>query len=63
MRGESAASFSATFVAALFTDMFCNFYLVKSHTFALKNSLTTKARVKISTDLESLEFFMYVQLN
>jgi hypothetical protein len=35
--------------------MFCNFYLVKNHKIA-KNSTTTKAREKISTDLESLEF-------
>ena len=35
--------------------MFCNFYLVKNHNNA-KNSTTTKAREKISTDLESLEF-------
>jgi hypothetical protein len=35
--------------------MFCNFYLVKSHKIS-KNSATTKAREKISTDLEFLEF-------
>jgi hypothetical protein len=38
---------------ARFPDMFCNFYLVKSYKIA-KNSTTTKAREKISTDLESL---------
>jgi hypothetical protein len=32
-------------------DMFCSIYLVKSHKIA-----TTKAREKISTDLESVEF-------
>ena len=34
---------------------------VKNHNIA-KNSTTTKAREKISTELESLEFF-YVELN
>jgi hypothetical protein len=42
-------------VAAWFPDMFCNFYLVKNHKI-VKNSTITKAREKISTDLESLEF-------
>jgi len=41
--------------AALFPDMFCNFYLGKNHKIA-KNSTTTKARGKISTALESLGF-------
>ncbi len=39
--------------------MFCNFYLVKN----LKidyNSTTTKAREKLSTYLESLDFFVVV---
>ncbi len=36
-------------------------YLVKNHKIA-KNSTTTEAKEKISTDLESLEFFMYVGL-
>ncbi len=36
-------------------DMFCNFYFVKNHKIA-NNSMTTKAREKICTDLESLEF-------
>jgi hypothetical protein len=53
-------------VAALFPDMFCNFYFVKNHKIA-KNSTTAKAGGKISTDLESLEFhnffWMYVRLN
>jgi hypothetical protein len=51
---ESDASFCHQ-VAALFPDMFCSFYLVKSHKIA-KNSTTTKAREKISTDLKSLVF-------
>jgi hypothetical protein len=42
-------------VAALFPDMFGNFDLVKNHKIA-KSSTTTKAREKIRTDLESLEF-------
>jgi len=36
--------------------MFCNFYLVKNRKIA-NNSTTTKASEKISTDLETLEFF------
>jgi hypothetical protein len=51
MRGESAASFFRQ-VAALFPDMFCDFYLVKNHKI-VKNSTATKAKEKISTDLES----------
>jgi hypothetical protein len=43
-------------VAALMTDVFCNFYLVKNHKIA-NNSATTKLEKKISTYLESLEFF------
>jgi hypothetical protein len=42
-------------MAAWLPDMFCNFYLVKNHKIA-KNVTTTKAREKIITDLESLEF-------
>jgi len=38
------------------SQMFCNFYAVKNHKIA-KNSTTTNAREKISTDLESSEFF------
>jgi hypothetical protein len=38
----------------LVPDMFCNFYLTKNHKIA-NNSATTEARLKISTDLESLE--------
>jgi hypothetical protein len=52
--GKSAASCFRQ-VAALFPDMFWNFYLVKNHKIA-ENSTTTTARVKISTELESLEF-------
>jgi hypothetical protein len=43
-------------VAAWFSAMFCNSYLVKNYRIA-ENSKTTKASEKISTDLESLEFF------
>ncbi len=53
-KGESAASFYHQ-VAALFPDMFCNYYLVTNHKIA-KISTTTKAREKISTDFESLIF-------
>jgi hypothetical protein len=42
-------------MAARVPDMFCNFYLVKTHKIA-KKSTTTKAREKISTNLKSLEF-------
>jgi hypothetical protein len=42
-------------VAAWVLDMFCDFYLVKNH-IIVKNSTTTKAEEKISTDLEPLEF-------
>jgi hypothetical protein len=42
-------------VAAWFPDLFCNFNLAKHHKIA-KNSTTTKAREKICTDLEALEF-------
>jgi hypothetical protein len=52
--GKTAASFWCQ-VAAWVTDMFWNFYFVKKYKIA-KNSKTTKAREKISTDLESLEF-------
>jgi hypothetical protein len=45
-------------VAEWFLDMFCNFYLVKNHKIS-KNSTTAKAREKISTDLESLEFYKF----
>jgi hypothetical protein len=51
---KSAASF-CHWVAALVSDMFCNFYVVKNHKMATY-SATMKAREKISTDLESLEF-------
>jgi hypothetical protein len=43
-------------VAAWVQDMFWNFYLVKSHKIS-NTSATTEAREKISTDLESVEFF------
>jgi hypothetical protein len=52
--GVSDASFCHQ-VAAWFPDMFCNFYLVKNHKID-KNSTTTIAREKISTDSESIEY-------
>ncbi len=52
--GKSAAIFCHQ-VAALVPDMFCNFYSVKNHEMA-KNSTTTKAGEKMSTNLEFLEF-------
>jgi hypothetical protein len=45
----SAASFCCQ-VVAWFPDMFCNFYLAKNYEI-VKNSTTTHAREKISTDL------------
>jgi hypothetical protein len=55
---ESAASFCHQ-LAALLSDMFRNFYLVKSHKIAI-NSTSTEAREKITTDLESLEFRIFL---
>ncbi len=45
-------------MAAWLTDMFYNFQLVKNHKIA-ENSAITKAREKLSTDLESLEFYKF----
>ncbi len=45
-------------MAAWVPDIFCNCYLVKNHKIS-KNSSTTKAREKISTDLESLEILEF----
>jgi hypothetical protein len=42
-------------MAARVSDMFCKFYLVKNHRIA-NNSITNKAREKISTGLEYSEF-------
>ncbi len=53
-KDKSAASFCHR-VAARVSDMFCNFYFVKNHKIA-NNSITNKARLNISTYLESLEF-------
>ncbi len=53
--GKSATIFCHQ-VAAWVPDMFCIIYLVKSHKIA-NTSATTEAREKISTDLESVEFF------
>jgi hypothetical protein len=55
MRGKQTTASFWCQVAAWVTDMFCNFYFVKKYKIA-KNSKTTKAREKIRTDLESLEF-------
>ncbi len=43
--------------------MFLNFYLVKNHNIA-KNSMATKAREKISTDLEycGKNYFMSIDI-
>jgi len=43
--GNSVASYCHKLAAALVPDMFCNFYLMKSHKIA-NNSATTKAREK-----------------
>jgi hypothetical protein len=53
-KDKSAAKF-CRHVAGWVSDMFCNFHLAKNHKIA-DNSTATKAREKISTDLESLEF-------
>jgi hypothetical protein len=51
---DSAARFCCQ-VAAWVPDMFCNFYLVKSHNI-VHNTTSTEAREKINRDLESIEF-------
>jgi hypothetical protein len=51
----SAASFCHQ-MAALVPDMFCNFYFVKNPKI-VNNSVSTEAREKITTYLDSLEFF------
>jgi hypothetical protein len=56
-KGKSAVRFCRQ-VAAWFADMFCNFYLAENHKFA-KNSITTKAKEKISTVMESFEFWKF----
>ena len=53
--GRLAASFYHQ-TASWVPHMFCNFYLVKNHKIVSSNSLTTKAREKVWTDLKSLEF-------
>jgi hypothetical protein len=55
--GKSLGSFCHQ-VAAWLPDMFYNFQLVKNHKIA-ENSAITKAREKLSTDLESLEFYKF----
>jgi hypothetical protein len=49
---------AASFCPALFSDMFCSFYLVKYHKIA-NNSTMTKATEKMSTYLEFLEFYKF----
>jgi len=52
-------------MTALFSNRFCNFYLVKNHKIA-NNSRTTKATVTICMYMESLDFrniLMYVLVN
>ncbi len=55
IEGKSAANICYQ-VAAWFPDMFCNFYLVKN---LEKNSITTLAKEKISTDLNWLEYYKF----
>jgi hypothetical protein len=55
--GKSAASFCLQ-VAAWVSYMICNNYFVKYHKIAYY-STTTNAREKISTNLESLEFYNF----
>jgi hypothetical protein len=52
--GKSAAGVCHQ-VAALFPNMFCNFYLAKNFRNTNKSTIT-KAREKISADLGDLEF-------
>jgi hypothetical protein len=51
--GKSAASVCRQ-VAAWVPEMFCNFYFVKNHKIVY-NLTATKAREKLSKDVESLE--------
>jgi hypothetical protein len=53
---EKSADIFSQQAVALVPDMFCNIFLVKSHKIA-NNSATTEVREKISTDLESVEFY------
>jgi hypothetical protein len=48
-------------VAAWVSDIFSNFYLVKSHKIS-DRSATTEAREKNSTDLESVEFWKFFDI-
>ncbi len=47
---------AASFLRQVVPDMFCYFYIVKNHKNAIY-SATTEAREKITTYLESLEFY------
>ncbi len=49
-------------MVAKVVDMFCNFCLVKNHKIA-DNSTTTEAREKVRKDLESLEFYKFVDVD
>jgi hypothetical protein len=55
IRDKSAATFCHQ-AAAWVPNMLCDFYFAKNHEIA-NNSTTTKAREKISTDLEYKKFF------
>jgi len=57
---KSAARFCHQ-VAAWVQDMFCSFYVVKSHKIAY-NSVTTEALEKKSADLGSLEFQKFLDV-
>jgi hypothetical protein len=52
--GKSAASVCHQ-VAAWFSEMFCNFYIVENHKIVY-NATATKAGEKISADLVSIAF-------
>ncbi len=45
-------------MAALVTDMLCNFYAMKNYKIA-NNWASTEAKEKIHADLESLEFYTF----
>jgi hypothetical protein len=56
MNEEKSSASYCHWVASREPNVFCNFYLVNNHKIA-KNSTTTKATEKISTYLESFEFY------
>jgi hypothetical protein len=55
---KSAARFCGQ-VAAWVSDMFGNFYFMKSHKLPITQHKWNEARKKISTDLESLEYLKF----